>query len=329
MTEIATLDPHDDRALRDWFAAEQASLWNDRPRAVTRTFGALANGIRNPNPYVGRTLLAARENGVTVGVGELELSLRDNLHLAQMAVHVVPGHRRRGIGREIHAALDEMRRADRRTTVAGEVFVTDEPDGKAGMAFAQALGFGSVHEEDHLVLPLPADADRTSALGGGDGYEVVTWRGRCPDEYAEAYCRMRTQMARDVPVGELAYEPPVIDVARLRTGEERIARSYHQVVAAARRVADGEMGGYSVLFLAHDDHEVLQDDTLVMPGHRGRRLGTLLKLATLGVLQREHPDRRAVHTWTAPQNHAMYAINLAFGYVAAERMHEVQRADPR
>lgn len=329
MIEIATLDPHDDPALRDWFAAEQASLWNDRPRAVTRTFGALANGIRNPNPYVARTLLAAREAGVTVGVGELELRLLDNLHLAEMAVHVVPGHRRRGVGRQIHAALDEMRRAERRTTVAAEVFVTDEPDGRAGMAFAQALGFASVHEEHHLVLPLPADADRIAAPDGGEGYEVVTWRERCPDEYAEAFCRMRTQMARDVPVGELAYEPPTVDVARLRTGEERTARSYHQVVAAARRVADGELGGYSVLFLAHDDHEALQDDTLVMPDHRGRGLGTLLKLATLAVLQREHTDRRALHTWTAPENHAMYAINVAFGYVAAERMHEVQRTDPR
>src|SRR3546814_18633173 len=73
----------------------------------------------------------------------------------------------------------------------------------------------------------------------------------------------------------------------------------------------------------------MQDDTLVMPEHRGRRLGTRLKLATLQVLTRNHPERRALHTWTEPENHAMYRTNTDFGYVARERMYEVQRKAPQ
>ena len=87
------------------------------------------------------------------------------------------------------------------------------------------------------------------------------------------------------------------------------------------------LGGYSLVFLAHGSSQVLQDDTLVMPEHRGHRLGLALKLATYAVVAAEHPDRATMHTWTDPQNHAMYATNTAFGYRPVERMHEVQVKD--
>jgi hypothetical protein len=64
-----------------------------------------------------------------------------------------------------------------------------------------------------------------------------------------------------------------------------------------------------------------------MPEHRGHRLGTALKLATLEIVQRDHPERRTFHTWTDPDNHAMYRTNTDFGYSPVERMHEVQRKD--
>ena len=156
---------------------------------------------------------------------------------------------------------------------------------------------------------------------------MVTWGDRCPDEHAAGYCEMKTQMSNDVPVGEIDYQPIVYDEARLRTEEQRASRSYHLVVAAARRTSDGAFGGYTVLYLPHDEAHVLQDDTLVMPEHRGHRLGTILKLATLDVVRRDHPERVAIHTWTDPENHAMYRTNLGFGYTPAERMYEMQRKD--
>ena len=106
-----------------------------------------------------------------------------------------------------------------------------------------------------------------------------------------------------------------------------MAPLYHQVVAAARRTSDGQLAGYSVLYLPRDDREVLQDDTLVMPAHRGHGLGLQLKLATLEVVTRQHPDRRALHTWTDPGNTAMWRTNAVFGYVPVEVLHEMQRVD--
>lgn len=328
MTDIVRVDPHDERGLRAWHDTVRASVAHDRPQASAETYAALVASVRNSNPYTTRILLAAREDAETVGTVELRLPLRENTHWADLEIHVRPGHRRRGIGRSLHEAAEEIRRAEGRTTVGGELYVAWEEADRAGMAFARGLGFESVHEEEHLVLRLPADGAALERLRRPtDGYEVVTWGDRCPEEHVEEFCRMRTQMQQDVPAGEVDLEPPVIDEARLRTQEERLSRSYHQVVAVARRVTDGRMAGYSQVFLAHDDQEALQDDTLVMPEHRGHGLGMRLKLATLDVLHAEHPERRTLHTYTDPANLAMYRTNARFGYRPVERMHEMQRQD--
>src|SRR3546814_951881 len=64
------------------------------------------------------------------------------------------------------------------------------------------------------------------------------WGERCPDEHVEAFCEMRTQMARDVPSGEIDYLPHVVDETRLRTDEDRVAAGWISIVAAARRRVD-------------------------------------------------------------------------------------------
>jgi GNAT superfamily N-acetyltransferase len=138
---------------------------------------------------------------------------------------------------------------------------------------------------------------------------------------------MQTRMSTDVPVGEIDYEPVVVDAERLRATEQRVFRTYDGITSVARRRADGVFGGYSQLYLPHGTDYVYQDDTLVMPEHRGHRLGTLLKLATLEVLQSDRPERVAIHTDTAVDNHAMQATNRDFGFRPVERMHEVQRRD--
>ena len=320
---VHEVDPHDEAALRDWYAVEAASVHHGRPHALHRTFAALASSVRDPSPYRRVRLLAVREDGATVGVAELATGTTDNLHLAELEVHVHPAHRRRGIGRALHDHADRLRRADGRRTVVGELSVAAGDPAPVGAAFAEALGFATVHVEEHLVLPLPADPPRVAPP---PSYDVLTWRDRCPDEHLDAYLTLRNQMAVDVPTGEVDQAPVLLDAERLRIQEGRTARSYRQVVAAVRH-ADGAMAGYSIVFCAHGELDALQDDTLVMPAHRGHGLGRVLKLATLDVLAREHPERRALHTWTDPENHPMRRTNEAFGYRPAELLRQVQRED--
>ncbi|GCD88488.1 GNAT family N-acetyltransferase [Nocardioides sp. LS1] len=325
---IEAVDPYDEQALRRWFDAEQASIAHDRPLAISRTWLATSGALTSPSPYFRVELVVATVDDEVVGTGELELRLRDNTHLAELMVHVVPDRRREGIGRRIFDHLEARARGEGRTTLLAELVVATDDRTGAGLGFCEALGFSSVHQEEHLALRLPTDDARLAGLRHlTPGYEIVTWGSRCPDELVDQYCRMRTQMGQDVPSGEVAFEAPVIDEERIRIQEERLAPLYHQVVAAARRSSDGEVAGYSVLFLPRDSRDVLQDDTLVMPGDRGHGLGLQLKLATFEVMQREHPDRAALHTWTDPSNTAMYRTNAVFGYTTAELMHEMQRQE--
>ena len=111
---------------------------------------------------------------------------------------------------------------------------------------------------------------------------------------------MRNQMNADVPTGELDLEATVLDDARLAASEERLARSYDVRVAAARRRSDGVLGGYSLLFVPHGADYGWQDDTLVMPEHRGHRLGAR---AEVRQLRRPAAAITLVHTWTAPVQH--------------------------
>ena len=171
--------------------------------------------------------------------------------------------------------------------------------------FAAALGFEVVHREDHLVLDLPVAAEaiealRARALADATAYEVLTWQGRCPDEHVEAYAAMRTRMDNDVPIGEIDHEPVVIDVERVRAGEQRTGEVVprHHRGGPARRTTVSSAATPSCT-CPHGADYVHQDDTLVMPEHRGHRLGTLLKCATLEIAQREHPERVAIHTDTA------------------------------
>ncbi len=324
--EIREIDVHDEMQLRTWFDAEGAAIEHDRPNAVRRTFDALVAQVTIPSDYRRYVLLIAAKEDRVLGIAEIGFSLRDNIHLAELEVTVRPEHRRRGIGRALYAEATARRREAGRTSACGEVYVVDHEDGS--LAFASAMGAASAHEEDHLALDLPLSPDRIERLSARtkSGYEIVTWRGRCPDDLIDAYASMRTQMNQDVPAGELDHESVVMTPERVRAGEERLARTYDIVVAAARR-ADGVLGGYSLVYVARGSDQALQDDTLIMPAHRGHRLGLALKLATYAVVTAEHPQCRTLHTWTDPENRAMYATNRAFGYRRVERMHEVQVKD--
>lgn len=324
--DISELEVNHDARLREFFDVEQAAQHADRTDPLLRPFAQLEQSVRRPGTYYGRTLVAATEDDRIVGVGELSFSFRENLHLAGLEVNVLPMARRRGVGRALLADLLERGRALGRTTYLAEVHQPAVDRQSPGSAFARALGFEVAHREGHLVLDLPVSAD-VLPDDVPDGYDVVTWTGRCPDDLVEQYAALLTQMRRDVPSGEVDAEPEVVDVDRVRSGEQRNAAAYDQVVAAVRRRADGRLGGYSLVYLAHDADTVLQDDTFVLSDHRGQGLGVVLKAAVLRLLEHERPERRTVHTWNALDNAPMQAVNRRLGYRPVEVLLEMQRQD--
>jgi GNAT superfamily N-acetyltransferase len=328
MTEISVLDPGDESALRDFYDVEQAAAHADRSYAVLHTYAQLEQLARRPSPYYHRLLLVARDADRIVGAATLGRPQQDNLHLAELEISVLPEARRRGIGRALHDEAVRRARADGRTTFLAEVAQPSHGDPSSGCLFASALGFEEVLRNDHVVLDLPIPAERSSSLpGGADGYDVVTWGDRTPDDLVDAYAAMLSQMGTDHPTGGVDHTPVVIDVDRIREGEKRTAEAYTDVVAAARRASDGVFGGYTLVHLPHDRDYVVQDDTLVMPEHRGHGLGMALKAAVLRILASEHPERRLIHTWNAVDNAPMQRINRSLGFRPVELELEMQRKD--
>ena len=300
MIRISEVDPADETTLRAFWETEQASVWADREHAIPRSWQRLVAMVSHPNDWYRRTLLVARDGDEVVGTADLGGSTTDNLHLADLEIHVRPERRRQGIGSTLDGEASQRLADDGRTSVCGEVYVPpgSSGEGVAAYAFAAAMGFEPVHTEDHLLLSLPVGAgevERLRAKADATAYDVLTWSGPCPDEHLEPFCDMHTRMSTDVPVGDIDAQPVAVDAERLRAREQRVLR--------------------------------YQDDTLVMPEHRGHRLGTLLELATLELLQRDRPERVALHTDTAVDNHAMQATNRDFGFRPVERVYEMQRRD--
>jgi GNAT superfamily N-acetyltransferase len=304
----------------------------DRPQASLPSWEAFSAFARQPSGYYRRLLFNAREGRRVVGTGQVGLSDQDNQHLASLDIAVLPEFRRRGTGSALYVAIEAEVRQQGRNTLLIEAADLDDVDAVGGgMAFARSLGFRVVNSEDHLWCALPlaterrADLDNLVAQAAG-GYEIVSWVDRCPPEYVATYCELHTQMAKDVPVGGIDLQPVVYDETRLRSQEERMRLGYIQVVSAARRRAGGVFGGYSAVVLDRAGQHVHQNDTLVMPGHRGHRLGLRLKLANLDIVQRDYPGRTGIHTWTAVDNEPMQRTNRRFGFVPIAREHQLQRS---
>lgn len=329
--EIRALDVDDDVALRGWWDCYHLAHAADREPAATRSWSDLKRFARESSSYERRELLVAVRRGRVVGAAYVALPLRDNTHLAEAEVCVMPAARRRGAGRRLAERIAEISRADGRTTLIGEAYMSADSD--APVAFARSLGMSPVHEEVHLVLDLPVEpealADLRSGLPQDDGYEVFTWIGRCPDDLVEGFVRLRSQMSHDVPWGDLDLQAVTVDGERLRAEEDRLAGVFGRVVAVARLARTGDLVGYSQVDVDTTTLAALQDDTLVMPEHRGHRLGLRMKLATLALAQDRFSGSRMLHTWTAPDNGPMLRTNLELGYREVDRMFEMQaRVDP-
>lgn len=91
-------------------------------------------------------------------------------------------------------------------------------------------------------------------------------------------------------------------------------RLFHAVVLHR---PTGEVVALSDLALSRANPAAFVDqmDTIVLPGHRGRRLGMLVKAANLIQVRRLAPSAAGIVTWNAAENRYMLAVNEALGFV--------------
>ena len=106
------------------------------------------------------------------------------------------------------------------------------------------------------------------------------------------------------------------DVARDAGQHERAERAYRMLLLLLRNQApvDDESPAYAE-----------QEDTAVARGHRGHRLGLLLKAEMCRWLLEAEPEVQHIDTWNAESNTHMRAVNRRLGYQVIGRSVEYQR----
>jgi GNAT superfamily N-acetyltransferase len=205
--------------------------------------------------------------------------------------------------------------------------LTEEP--RPGEAFASRWGLTNRLADLHRVLDLPVPAERLQQLAEqtapyASGYRMVQWT-TCPPEYVDEYCHLRSSIVSEAPMGEMEMDDEAWDEKRLRTDEDLLQQMQRTGYTTAAVAADGRLAGHTQLVVpGTEPGRIYQWDTLVLPEHRGHRLGLALKAANLGWVQAQHPDRTQVHTYNAADNDPMGSVNDALGFRAVELMGEWQ-----
>jgi GNAT superfamily N-acetyltransferase len=319
---VEHLDIDDDTAVSEWHGPIHASErldWPDEPGWSLLELRAL---VRSRNALTSVLAVIRGAAGAAQGSLWLRMPTRENRHVANMSLAVLPEHRGSGIGRALLAHAEKVARDHGRSKI---IAATEEPvqvaENSRSRRFAQAAGYELALAETRRALRLPVDPGRLDALEAtcrpfSTGYHIVTWTGACPDEFVSGRVALARGISTDSPLGNLDTEAENWDVARVRDLEKTVDDMDRDVHAAgAVTTASGELVGFTEIAVPRSlPEQGYQSDTIVLPEHRGHRLGTLLKIANLRALAESSQATERVVTWNAAANEPMLRVNDVLGF---------------
>lgn len=284
----------------------------DRPGDPPPLAEDVAAELRHRRPDQHRHRWVARDpSGTIVGYAALRLPQLDNQHLGLVQVTVHPGHRRRGTGTALLRTVVAAAAAEGRGTLVG-----DADQGGAGAAYARSLDLPVVATDRMSLLRL-ADADRADvealAAAAHPGHRLQAWTDHCPDDLVESYARAKTAM-NDAPFEDIDFTDFGFTVDTIRA-DEAGARSLGEargVVAVHEKT--GEVAALTELLIPRRPHRSYQNDTAVVPAHRGSGLGLWVKADMLVRLREERPEVAEILTGNAVSNTHMLRINDRLGF---------------
>jgi GNAT superfamily N-acetyltransferase len=277
-----------------------------------------------PLPYL---FVAVDGGGHVVGCIELGLHTWDNPHVASIDLETHPDVRGLGVDDQLYAAV-----LARVQSLGKSLLLADAWAGSSREAFWQRHGFsvGCRDAQRRLViadLDWPRlDALHDESVAASEGYDIVAFPTPAPPQVVAQLLELQRAI-NDSPIDDLQIDEDVWTEDRLRGYERAMSargNRLHRLVA--RRRADGELGGHTLVAVEHGRPNLgFQEDTAVAREHRGHRLGLRLKIEMLRRLAQLEPQIERIDTWNAESNTHMLAVNDALGCVVVGRDVELQK----
>ena len=333
---VDELDPYDDVTFEAWHRVYATAERHDLDAAASvwqvEELRALMQSASTHSWSGGWT---GRLEGEVVAAGWMRTPLLDNTELAEVAVHVLPSHRRRGLGSAMLARLEgEAHERGRRivTGLAGWPWdAGTDGRGASGPEFARARGYDLALSEVQRELRLPVDDGVLSALAedaarAHPSYALRSWAGPVPDDLVGGWAELASSLVTEAPTGELDLEPEVVSIDAVREREAVLAKQGRTKYNTVALSASGEVVAYTDLATTvHEPGRAYQWGTLVRGRDRGHRLGVAVKVANLRLLQRERPDIVRLTTYNAEVNAHMIGVNEALGFLPVARLGDFQK----
>jgi hypothetical protein len=289
--------------------------------------------------YRGARCVAARVDGAIVGIGRLEFD-KTTRASAEADVALVAEHADGPVADALFAEMERLARAEGRSILqAWTIHPADPvedrlvPPTGAGWIPAEhpatrrmlraGYALGQVERNSVFDLHGPFDAvdrllEQALAKAGSD-YRPVWWSGPTPPEYAAGYAAGIARMSSDPPAGELSTEQAAWDADRVFERDRRFREAGTLIgVTLVIHVPTGEVAAFNELTIGPDrTRPTAQWGTLVMPEHRGHRLGAIVKCIGLKRWHELVPESPLVSTFNAEENRYMLDVNEAVGFVPA------------
>jgi GNAT superfamily N-acetyltransferase len=269
-----------------------------------------------------------------VGRVGVDLPLEGDSKVAFWLIELVRDVWSRGIGSAAYDLVEATARENGRNVLQAWA----EHPNAAGPRLAAPTGFGSIPEdhaarfflrhgytleqiERNSAFDLRGSFDDVERLlaeatTAASEYRLVQWFAPTPAEFVDGYAWMKSRMVTDAPSAGLEFDEETWDAARITRHDRRYTDAGQSLqVTAAQHITTGELCAFNELVIGKDRTEASQqEDTLVLKGHRGHKLGTLVKCAGLLSWRDFAPESPRVITYNAEENRPMLDINEAIGF---------------
>ena len=277
-------------------------------------------------------------SGEMIGCMSVDLLQDADADTAIGVIAILQAHCGTGIGTAALRYLEsELRAADVRSLLcwvehrgegsdvlaAPTGFGTVPRDGAARFLMRHGFALEQIERASTLTwddMTTPAlEKSLADARTHAQEYRIVQWMLPTPADHVDGYAWLKSRMSTDVPDAELGTPEEIWDADRVSELERRqAAKGFTIQVTAAQHIVTGELCAFNELAIRQSDATGVthQYDTLVLAGHRGHRLGMLVKAAGLLGWHERYPQSPRVITYNAEENRPMLMINDHLGFAA-------------